>query len=157
MAEGVRKGYGKRIVYNVGYVLVIIATILLIVAFCSPYWYISWPRVHSPFKRIGLWQVCFAGLILPRDPDQKAYHGCWWTLAPEFENIRNWMMPWWFVLNQVICSIGVLIELLNVIFCTIVWVKTRPGKKIEKNPPIRKITFVTYVTLISGKYINKSS
>ena len=36
---------------------------------------------------------CIAGLVLDRDPTQKAYHGCWWILAPEYKEIREWLMP----------------------------------------------------------------
>lgn len=47
----------------------------------------------SGFKRMGLWEVCFAGMVLETDPTQKAYHGCWWILAPEFRQIKGWLMP----------------------------------------------------------------
>ncbi len=84
---------GKRIIYNTAFVLKIISFIFFFIAFASPYWFQSWARVYSPFKRIGLWEACFSGLVLPMDYTQKAYHGCWWILATEFMEIRNWVMP----------------------------------------------------------------
>ena len=47
----------------------------------------------SLLQRIGLWEACFAGLVLENDPSTKAYHGCWWVLAPEFYSIRGWLLP----------------------------------------------------------------
>ncbi len=41
----------------------------------------------------GLWEVCFAGMVLPTDPDQVSYHGCWWILSPMYQDIRGWIMP----------------------------------------------------------------
>ena len=84
---------GKRYVLLTALILDLLSFISLIIAFSTPYWYISWPRVYSGFRNIGLWEACFAGLVLDRDPTQKSYHGCWWILAPELWNIRRWVMP----------------------------------------------------------------
>jgi len=84
---------GKRYVLLTALILDIFSFLCLVFAFCTPYWYISWPRVYSGFRNIGLWEVCFAGMLLERDPRQQSYHGCWWILAPELYWIRGWMMP----------------------------------------------------------------
>lgn len=84
---------GKRFVFETGLLCNFVAVILTVIAFVSPYWFVSWPRVYSGFKLIGLWEVCFAGHVLEMDPTLKSYHGCWWILAPEFVKIRDWMMP----------------------------------------------------------------
>lgn len=84
---------GKRIIYETAFICHAVATVLLFIVFCTPYWIVSWPRVHSSFKRMGLWEACFAGMVLPMDPSQKSYHGCWWILAPEYTPIRSWLMP----------------------------------------------------------------
>ena len=84
---------GKRFIFDFGFTCNIISLILLLTAFVSPYWVVSWPRVYSPFKKVGLWEICFAGMVLEMDPAQKAYHGCWWIIAPEFKSIRSWIMP----------------------------------------------------------------
>ena len=41
----------------------------------------------SLLHRIGLWEACFAGLVLENDPSTEAYHGCWWVLAPEYQGV----------------------------------------------------------------------
>ena len=84
---------GKRYVLLTALILDLLSFVSLIIAYSTPYWYISWPRVYSGFRNIGLWEACFAGLVLDRDPTQKSYHGCWWILAPELWNIRRWVMP----------------------------------------------------------------
>lgn len=107
---------GKNIVLLTGFILAQVALGLLLIAFMTPYWVISWPRVFSEFKRIGLWEACFAGLVLEWDPSQKAYHGCWWTLAEEYIPIREWMMPPWFVTTQVLVTICLCLEVVLVSF-----------------------------------------
>ena len=84
---------GYRIVLRVAFVVNLLQFVFTFIAFASPSWFQSWPRVYSPFKRIGLWEACFAGLVLEVDPRQKAYHGCWWILSPEYDDIRTWLMP----------------------------------------------------------------
>ena len=41
---------GKRLVFEIGFLCQIVAFVTLFIAFASPYWIISWPRVHSGFK-----------------------------------------------------------------------------------------------------------
>ena len=48
---------GKDIVFNTAFILNIIAWCLTFIAFGSPYWVVSWPRVHNDIKLVGLWQV----------------------------------------------------------------------------------------------------
>ena len=93
---------GKRIVFLGACALNLAGFVCLLVAFASPYWVVSWPRVYSGFKKTGLWEACFAGLVIARDPSQKAYHGCWWILSPEYKRIRDWLMPceYWLVIGS---------------------------------------------------------
>ena len=48
---------GKIIVFNTAFLLNIVAWCLTFIAFGSPYWVVSWPRVHNDIKLVGLWQV----------------------------------------------------------------------------------------------------
>lgn len=147
-----RRGSGKRLVYNTGFVLNLVSLCLQIIAFVSPYWFQSWPRVHSPFKKIGLWEACFAGLILHRDPTEKAYHGCWWVLAPEYWQIQQWLMPWWFIITQVTCTVCLLIQILNVVIGLVVWCKTMPNytSSVKSRPPIGLIQATTVLTIVEA-------
>jgi len=115
---------GKRFVFEVCLLCNITALICLFLAFCTPYWIVSWPRVYNPFKKIGLWEVCFAGLVLEMDPTQKSYHGCWWILAPEFRNITKWLMPSWFVWTQVVVTFCFVAQMINVTLLMLIWCRT---------------------------------
>jgi len=84
---------GQRLVLLTALLVNAFGLINLIIAFITPYWAISWPRVYSGFRKIGLWEACFAGLRIEQDPSQKSYHGCWWILSPELYAIRSWIMP----------------------------------------------------------------
>jgi hypothetical protein len=148
-----RRTQGKRTVYNTGFVLNLFSLILQIIAFASPYWFQSWPRVHSTFKNIGLWESCFAGINLyPRVEEWKTYYGCWWILSPYYWDIQTWMMPWWFVITQVVCTLVVVLQMINVILGLVAWVKTKPSKNstIKKRPPIALITGTTILTIINA-------
>ena len=56
-AHAKRKGWtqreGKRFIYETGLLCNIVSVVCVFISFCSPYWIVSWPRVHSGFKRIG--------------------------------------------------------------------------------------------------------
>ena len=82
-----------RIIYNSAFFCEAVAALCILVSYVTPYWLVSWPRLHSGFKKLGLWEACFAGNVIPNDPTQRAYHGCWWILAPEYWDIRSWLMP----------------------------------------------------------------
>lgn len=144
---------GKNIVLLTAVVLSLLALLSLIVAFVTPYWVISWPRIFSEFKRIGLWEACFAGLVLDWDANQKAYHGCWWILADEFKPIRNWMMPFWFVMTQLFVTLCLVAEFVGIIFLGMMYsnatTKNAMGQVGEKRQPwymVQAATYITYIT-----------
>lgn len=115
---------GKRYVLLSALCLDAFSLICLIIAFITPYWWISWPRVYSGFKRVGLWEICFAGYYIDRDPSHRSYHGCWWILAPEFQRIRSLMMPPWFIIVQIFITVCLCIEILNLILVVLIWIQT---------------------------------
>jgi hypothetical protein len=143
---------GKRLVLLTALALDIFALIVLVIAFITPYWVISWARVYSPFRRMGLWEACFYGLIIDRDPTQKAYHGCWWILAPELQNIRDWIMPPWFIVVQILMSFSVFIEILVVIFDLMLWISTSRnessglGKRRARYDLVQAATYIAIIT-----------
>jgi len=132
---------GKRFVFEVGLVCNIGALITIFLSFVSPYWIISWPRVYSPFRKIGLWEVCLEGMILEIDPTQKSYHGCWWILAPEFWRITRWLMPPWFVWTQVAVTFCLVAEMLVVGLLIFIYIRTGMTQRDEKTKR-RKDPFV---------------
>jgi len=150
-----REKPGKKVVFEAGYGLQIIALILLFVAFVTAYWIECWPRVHSGFRNIGLWQVCLAGLILEADISMKSYHGCWWLLSTEFRDIRSWVNPWWFVLTQITVTLCILAQIVNAVLMGILLSKSgehKMGSKYKRNPLLLVhigfgITFVTAVVM----------
>ena len=63
------------------------------IGFCSPYWYQSWRRVHSPLANVGLWHICLSGYIKPKDPTLQSYVGCWWIHSSFFRDVQGFIMP----------------------------------------------------------------
>ena len=111
-------------------------------------------QVHSGFKRIGLWEACFAGLVLERDPTQRAYHGCWWILAPEYHKIRDYLMPWWFIIVQVATTLCIMMQLIN-IFLQIHLLRVTAERDATGGPkraPMAVVQVSTIFCLINGKY-----
>lgn len=148
---GLRNKTGKDITFLVAFVLSIIGFVCLAVAFVTPYWIVSWPRVFSQFKRLGLWEACFAGLVIEMDPRQKAYHGCWWILAKEFYDIRDYVMPPWFVTIQVLVTVDILCEFSALVIQGMVFVKSQVSDATgysKRLPPFNLVQAVTYITLI---------
>jgi len=130
----------------------LLALVLLIIAFITPYWVISWPRVYSGFRKIGLWEVCFAGYRIPRDPSMKSYHGCWWILAPELHSIRSWIMPPWFIVVQILMTISIVIELLSLIFLLMIWTRTGSSDNSgigKRRAPFNLVQGATIITIVT--------
>ena len=86
-----------------GLISSVAAFFFMFLAFCSPYWYQSWRRVHSPLANVGLWHICLSGYVKPRDPSLQSYVGCWWIHSTFFKDVDDFIMPrkWdWFLFNS---------------------------------------------------------
>ncbi|XP_022243049.1 uncharacterized protein LOC106460597 isoform X1 [Limulus polyphemus] len=87
-----------------GCILTFIAAVLLIIAFACPYWMESDSETDRRFVRMGLWSVCFNNYKhLPYSYDRK-FDGCHWIYGYEYEDIRDWLQPGWFVFVQTMMS-----------------------------------------------------
>ncbi|ESN93455.1 hypothetical protein HELRODRAFT_194101 [Helobdella robusta] len=145
---------GKLRVLLAFLVLDIFAFILLFISFVTPYWIISWPRVYSGFRKMGLWEVCFAGMLLEYDPAQKAYYGCWWILAPELYEIRSFIMPPWFIVIQILVTICLMLEIILVILDAALWVASLQrdnsgiGRKRAPYSMVQSVTWITVATCV---------
>ena len=74
-------------------VLCLIAWILLLIAFASPYWLSSYAITYSPFVRLGLWDFCFNSYRHPPYQYDEKFTGCHWVYSAKFQNIRDWLQP----------------------------------------------------------------
>ncbi|XP_074656550.1 uncharacterized protein LOC141909813 [Tubulanus polymorphus] len=109
-----------------------VALVLNIIAFVSPYWYQSWPRVHSRFVRLGLWEACFDGYTHPQDYNSKSYVGCWWVFSHEYRPIWEWLCPPWFISVQVMMTLNVCIHLVVNFIVMMAFLKCCPPKNLKK-------------------------
>ncbi|XP_013418803.1 uncharacterized protein LOC106179632 [Lingula anatina] len=109
MANG---GRNESPVFIASFILTFIALIFHVVAFCSPHWIQSWERTQSDFLRAGLWEFCFNAFTHPQDYLAKSYVGCWWVYSPEYFNIREFLMPPWFIAAQWLSVSALVLELL---------------------------------------------
>lgn len=89
----------------------------MFLGFCSPYWFQSWRRVHSPMANVGLWHICLSGFIKPRDPNLQSYVGCWWIHSSFFSDVQEFIMPPWFRACQALVVFELLCNLCSVILC----------------------------------------
>lgn len=144
---------GQRIVLMTALVCSLIAFFNLVISFVTPYWVISWPRVFSPFRKLGLWEACFAGQIVDRDPRQKSYHGCWWILSPELYDIRDWIMPPWFIVVQILITISLVVEAIAFIFIILIVVRTGSRDKSgmgRRRAPFNIVQASHYMTIATA-------
>ncbi|PAA46176.1 hypothetical protein BOX15_Mlig004071g7 [Macrostomum lignano] len=93
--------------------------VCVLLSFVTPFWLQSWPRVHTPMDRLGLWEFCLDGLVHRLDPEMRSYFGCWWSFAPEFYPIRNYLMPPWFRFVQFCITFGLMLHIGALILCVI--------------------------------------
>lgn len=76
-----------------GYGFAAISFVLVFVAFSTPYWLASDPRVYSAqLLRLGLWETCFRSFSNPNDLNmEKFYVGCRWVLTYEYNTLRDFI------------------------------------------------------------------
>ncbi|ELU01800.1 hypothetical protein CAPTEDRAFT_176233 [Capitella teleta] len=115
---------GKRWLFEGSITLSSISAFFFLIGFSTPNWIVSWPRVYSGFKSIGLHHICLAGMVLPADPDQIAYHGCWWIFSDNLDDIQTWIWPAWFAYTIAAMCFCFIFEAVSLILVLLLWVKT---------------------------------
>ncbi|RWS09089.1 uncharacterized protein B4U79_01739 [Dinothrombium tinctorium] len=75
----------------------LLAWILLIIAFASPYWLSSYKYTYSSFVRLGLWDFCFRDFRHPYFQYDEKFDGCHWVYSSRYHNIRDWLQPGIFI------------------------------------------------------------
>lgn len=95
-----RDGYFKKRTLSgtVAIFVFLLAVILILVAFATPYWLESDKRiVGSKFEKLGLWTHCFRSLPDPYDPAMgRFFSGCRWIFDPfttGYQEIRSFLVP----------------------------------------------------------------
>lgn len=68
-----------------GAFLAYVAGVILMMAFCSPYWVESYDESFSDFKNMGLWEYCFKDFAYPYYQYPKKFNGC----HNIFSHVRN--------------------------------------------------------------------
>jgi len=94
-----------------GAILTYIASILLLIAFASPYWLVSWDMTFSPFKKMGLWEICFDNYRHPHYQFDKLFHGCHYVFSDEYRIIREWLLPGWLMAVQAFVTLAFMASL----------------------------------------------
>ncbi|KAI1305210.1 hypothetical protein HDE_01540 [Halotydeus destructor] len=96
--------------FLVAAILSLIAWILLIIAFASPYWLSSYQYTYSAFVRLGLWDFCFNNYRHPPYQYDEKFNGCHFIYSSKFQNIRDWLQPGWFIFVQAMMVIALLLS-----------------------------------------------
>ncbi|EEC20444.1 conserved hypothetical protein [Ixodes scapularis] len=97
-----------------GYAFAALSLVLVFIAFATPYWLASDPRIYSAqLLRLGLWEACFRSFSNPNDLNmEKFYVGCRWVLTYEYNTLRDFIETPFFVAVQVFFTIGFTVLLL---------------------------------------------
>jgi hypothetical protein len=139
-------------------IVCIIATIMHIVAFSSPYWIES--DGNSPFLHIGLHEVCFSNCHTPYCPGGDPainYDGCYqWTINYELRNdynwqeLGNWLLPAWFTTTTNILGANIAVTVICCIFLIITTSLACADRYTTKSPRAldRAAVAMLYTSLI---------
>ena len=85
-----------------------VAGLLLLMAFASPYWLVSWEDTQSPFKNMGLWEFCFYKFRHPDYQFDKLFTGCHALYGTEYRLIREKLLPGWLMVVQLFVTIALI-------------------------------------------------
>jgi len=90
--------------------------VLLLMAFCSPYWLQSWEDTQSPFVSMGIWEACFYRFRYPRNQIDKLFTGCHQIWGTEYRELREWLLQPWLMLVQFLMCVSFIFSFLSQIF-----------------------------------------
>ncbi|KAK6168196.1 hypothetical protein SNE40_022072 [Patella caerulea] len=138
--------------YRLAFFCAIVAFVLMFVAFASPYWYKSWTRVHSPFSNIGLWHICLAGYVMPADPNMKTYVGCWWIHSSEFDGVKSYFMPSWFMGIQALSIFTLILDGLSILFL-VVYISDRLYEKLFEKKRSLMYFVASFTQLLAALFV----
>ncbi|XP_074603572.1 uncharacterized protein LOC141857064 isoform X1 [Brevipalpus obovatus] len=103
------------------YAVLAISFIVSLIAFSTPYWLASDRRHYgATFDKLGLWETCFRSMKDPYDFQFFRYYtGCRWIFSYEYSdgniNLREFLLPAFFVATQTLYTLGFVFLLLAVI------------------------------------------
>lgn len=96
-----------------GCIITFISTVVVILAFATPYWLVNDGRLADVrFHRLGLWEVCFERFGDPSYRHDRVYKGCMWILDEDYDSIHSFLTRPFFVAVQVLYTIGFVVLLL---------------------------------------------
>ncbi|EEC20445.1 uncharacterized protein LOC8043975 [Ixodes scapularis] len=84
------------------------STVLLLISFASPYWLESYQEANAEFVRLGLWDVCFRNYRHPSYQYDETFNGCHWVHSYAYQNIRDWLLPGWFMFVQSMMTLALM-------------------------------------------------
>eukprot|EP00108_Taenia_solium_P011173 TsM_000740700 transcript=TsM_000740700 gene=TsM_000740700 len=133
--------------YKFGIYFSLVNYVLIVTSFVSPYWLQRWPRIHTPFRRLGLWEFCLDGYIARLDPKMVSHFECWWIFSPYLSNIFTNLVPWWFLLIQIFFSIALFTQ--AVLHFVFIFYWCYPIENIE-----RRLRFLQFVVIFGVEHKN---
>lgn len=95
--------------FVVGAALSYLGSLLLLMAFCSPYWMESYESKFSNFKNMGLWEYCFKEFRYPFYQFPTTFDGCHHIFSREYYVIREWLLPGWLMVVQFFVTMSFLL------------------------------------------------
>ncbi|XP_014470523.1 PREDICTED: uncharacterized protein LOC106742267 [Dinoponera quadriceps] len=137
---------------NVGVGLFLVAFLCVCVAFGTPAWLVSDPRITgAQLDRLGLWRHCFRSLPNPAESDapRRFFVGCRWIYDPftaGYSEIRGFLLPAFMVATQVFFTLCFLLGLIT--FCLILLFTLCCDP--ERKRYIELIAIIGCLTLVGG-------
>lgn len=102
-----------------GAILTYVASLALMMAFCSPYWIESYPETHSSFKNMGLWEYCFKEYTYPYYQFPRTFDGCHNIFSEEYYVIREWLVPGWLMVVQAFVTLAFILTFFSLVLMSL--------------------------------------
>jgi hypothetical protein len=90
--------------------------VLLLIAFCSPYWLQSWSATNSPFINMGIWEICFFRFRYPKMQKDILFTGCNPIWGNTYRDMREWILPTWLMFIQFLICVCFLVSFVSQMF-----------------------------------------
>lgn len=136
---------------NVAIGFFVVAVITVCVAFSTPSWLVSDPRITgAKLNKLGLWVHCFRSLGDPYDTYLKRFFvGCRWIYDPfttGYDQIRGFLVPPFMVATQLFYTVCFICVLVSAILCLVYFLCFTPAQKRF----LQLVKCISFLTLVGG-------
>ncbi|GJQ85637.1 hypothetical protein Trydic_g20186 [Trypoxylus dichotomus] len=136
---------------SVGIGFFILGMVFVCVAFGTPNWLVSDPRITGArLDKFGLWTHCFRSLPDPQDINQRRFFvGCRWIYDPfttGYDEIRGFLVPGFMVATQLFFTLCFICVVISTVLVLVYYLCSGPDQRWF----VQMVQIISWLLLVGG-------